>query len=211
MLNSRSTARYGTLLAGGRKRHTPAVLGRVWGEYNTQRPSVRRCIGAQLDGVAETPVSAAPCVDERLGCANLIASGFMTCAADFGPTGDMPGQCDRTCAFCDGPPPPPAACDDLRDGCSATLATGFVSCDTDFCPTCSMANQCDRTCNLCSKRHRLQTAMQCDLVHFPEQAAAVDAACCDDGVSCAAGVPTTCDAKCALVFPPFFETCGAIL
>eukprot|EP01044_Picomonas_judraskeda_P029775 COSAG03_NODE_10447_length_650_cov_2.713249_1_plen_216_part_11 len=74
-----------------------------------------------------------------------------------------------------------------------------------------MANQCDKTCNLCSGRHRLQTAMQCDLVHFPEQAEAVDAACCDDGVSCAAGVPTTCDAKCAVVFPRFFEACGTIL
>ena len=30
-----------------------------------------QCTDAQLDGVAETPVSAPPCVDERLGCANL--------------------------------------------------------------------------------------------------------------------------------------------
>eukprot|EP01043_Picozoa_sp_COSAG02_P034720 COSAG02_NODE_2444_length_8852_cov_3.142008_2_plen_565_part_00 len=60
-------------------------------------------------------------------------------------------------------------------------------------------------------RHRLQTTMECDLVLFPEQAEAVDAACCDDGGSCAAGVPTTCDAKCALVFAPFFESCGTIL
>eukprot|EP01043_Picozoa_sp_COSAG02_P056814 COSAG02_NODE_6797_length_3355_cov_2.061732_1_plen_413_part_10 len=124
------------------------------------------CTDAQLDGVAETPVSAAPCADVRPTCANLIASGFMTCVADFGPTGDLAGQCDRTCAFC------------------GTQAGG---------------------------RHRLQTAMQCDLVHFPEQAAAVDAACCDDGVSCAAGVPTTCDAKCAVVFPRFFESCRTTL
>eukprot|EP01046_Picozoa_sp_COSAG06_P019048 COSAG06_NODE_1345_length_9785_cov_2.721557_4_plen_285_part_00 len=81
-----------------------------------------QCTDAQLDGVAETPVSAAPCVDVRHGCPNLIASGFMTCVADFGPTGDMPGQCDMTCAFCDGPPPPPEACDDMRDGCSMKAA-----------------------------------------------------------------------------------------
>eukprot|EP01043_Picozoa_sp_COSAG02_P013322 COSAG02_NODE_530_length_20697_cov_20.103457_21_plen_642_part_00 len=170
-----------------------------------------QCTDAQLDGVAETPVSAPPCVDERLGCANLISGGFMTCAADFGPNGAMPGQCDKTCAFCNGPPTPPSACDDLRDGCSATLATGFVSCDADFCPTCPMANQCDKTCNLCSGRHRMQTAMQCDLVHFREQVVAVDAACCDDRTTCATGVPTTCDAKCAMVFPRFFETCGTVL
>ena len=170
-----------------------------------------RCTDAQLDGVGETAVGEAPCVDERLGCPHLIASGFMTCAADFGPTGDMPGQCDRTCAFCDGPAPPAPPCDDVRTGCSATLATGFVSCEADFCPTCPMANQCDKTCNLCSGRHRLQSARQCDLAGFADRATAVDRACCDDGVSCSAGVPTTCDAKCAVVFAPFFDSCSAIL
>ena len=170
-----------------------------------------RCTDAQLNGVGETAVGEAPCADERLGCPHLIASGFMTCAADFGPTGDMPGQCDRTCAFCDGPAPPAPPCDDVRTGCSATLATGFVSCEADFCPTCPMANQCDKTCSLCSGRHRLQSARQCDLSGFADRATAVDRACCDDGVSCSAGVPTTCDAKCAVVFAPFFDSCSAIL
>ena len=169
------------------------------------------CSDTQLDGVAETPVGAPPCEDTRLGCEHLLASGFMTCAADFGPAGDMPGQCDITCGFCDGHAAAPATCDDTRDGCSSTIATGFASCEVDFCATCTMANQCDKTCHLCAGRHRLQSAMQCDLTNFAADAQTVDVSCCDDGVSCAAGVPTTCDAKCAVMFVPFFDRCETIL
>ena len=92
------------------------------------------CTDEMLNGVGETAVAEAPCEDSRDGCDALIASGFMTCAADFAPTGRMAGMCDRTCAFCDGPAGPPPPCDDLRDGCSGTIATGFVSCASDFCP-----------------------------------------------------------------------------
>ena len=100
------------------------------------------CPDEDLNGVGETSVGETPCEDVRDGCEQFVASGFMTCARDFAPTGGMAGACDRTCAFCDGSTAPPPPCDDLRDGCSGTIATGFVSCAADFCPTCPMANQC---------------------------------------------------------------------
>ena len=99
------------------------------------------CTGDELNGVGETAVGEAPCEDIRQGCSSLIAAG-MTCAADFAPSGMMAGQCERTCAFCDGPAPPPPPCEDVRESCSATIATGFVSCESDFCPSCPMASQC---------------------------------------------------------------------
>ena len=53
--------------------------------------------------------------------------------------------------------------------------------------------------------------MQCDLQFFSDDAQLVDQQCCDDGVSCGSGVPTKCDAKCALAYIPFFDRCSAIL
>ena len=100
------------------------------------------CTDEDLNGIGEVAVAEAPCVDGRDGCEHLVASGFMTCAADFAPGGGMAGSCDRTCAFCDGPAPPPPPCEDVRDGCTDTIATGFVSCESDFCPSCPMASQC---------------------------------------------------------------------
>jgi len=71
----------------------------------------------------------------------------------------------------------------------------------------------DRTCGICTDdgRRRLQTALQCDLAYFSTDAALVDTKCCDDGVSCGGGVPTKCDAKCALTYVPFFDRCSSIL
>ena len=260
------------------------------------------CTDAQLDGVGETHIGEAPCVDTRAGCAHLINTGFMSCAVDFAPTGSLAGHCDATCAFCAGPPAPPPPCDDSRDGCRDTIASGFVSCDADFCPSCPMAAQCgeclpfgssslarcaiprsepssfrtcapsdsiyarntDMTCGVCTAvceddpgwrgtrgevctqfddstdctrpqdgngltaadacplacgtctgvvtdGRRLQAAMQCDLAFFTTDVQLVDTKCCDDGVSCAGGVPTTCDAKCALVFNDFFTRCSSVL
>ncbi len=57
----------------------------------------------------------------------------------------------------------------------------------------------------------MQTALQCNLQYFTDDAAVVNAKCCDDGVSCSAGVPTKCDAKCALEYVPFYDRCSAIL
>ena len=36
-------------------------------------------------------------------------------------------------------------------------------------------------------------------------------ACCDVPGVCTAGVPTECDAKCALVFVPFYTDCREVL
>eukprot|EP01043_Picozoa_sp_COSAG02_P025583 COSAG02_NODE_1442_length_12573_cov_2.397485_13_plen_357_part_01 len=74
----------------------------------------------------------------------------------------------------------------------------------------------DATCGFCrdqtvSDGRRLQGGMQCDLQFFSDDAQLVDEKCCDDGVSCGSGVPTKCDAKCALTYVPFFDRCSAIL
>ena len=53
--------------------------------------------------------------------------------------------------------------------------------------------------------------MQCNLQNFQADADEVDAKCCDDGVSCSGGVPTTCDVKCALTYIPFYDQCSQIL
>eukprot|EP01045_Picozoa_sp_COSAG04_P039863 COSAG04_NODE_11380_length_712_cov_1.265905_1_plen_198_part_10 len=51
--------------------------------------------------------------------------------------------------------------------------------------------------------------MRCKDSDFTEGVEAVDTACCDyDGCS---GVPTTCDAKCAVVYNDFFDQCSSKL
>lgn len=99
------------------------------------------CTEDDLNGVGETHVDAAPCVDARAGCDHMISSGFMTCAADFSASGPMAGQCDLSCSFCVASGPP-RGCSDKRAGCQATIDSGFVSCATDFCEQCPMAGDC---------------------------------------------------------------------
>eukprot|EP01052_Picozoa_sp_SAG31_P022371 SAG31_NODE_1776_length_7300_cov_10.281905_7_plen_466_part_00 len=121
--------------------------------------------------------------------------------------------------------------------CEMSIASGVFSCESDFCNTvpsrdapCVVAGQCDSSCHFCgegnggghrrlelllqimlkiSRARRLQLGnVQCDPAKFATEAAAVDAACCDaDGSSCADGVPTTCDAKCAVAFNSFYTRC----
>jgi hypothetical protein len=46
------------------------------------------------------------------------------------------------------------------------------------------------------------------------EAARVEEACCDAGTEntvCATGVPTACDAKCAVVFGDFYDRCQRVL
>jgi hypothetical protein len=67
-------------------------------------------------------------------------------------------------------------------------------------------------CQLCGGRNQLQDAkLSCDLQNFQTGAESVSSSCCDDGASCSAGMPTTCDAKCALTFTPFYDRCSAVL
>eukprot|EP01043_Picozoa_sp_COSAG02_P025582 COSAG02_NODE_1442_length_12573_cov_2.397485_12_plen_194_part_00 len=110
----------------------------------TDLQAAGRCSDTQLNGVAEADVGEAPCTDARDGCPHLLASGFLSCATDFSPTGPMAGACDQTCAFCRGAQPPPP-CGDRRDGCAGSIASGFVSCSADFwAGSCPLAGQCGR-------------------------------------------------------------------
>eukprot|EP01050_Picozoa_sp_SAG11_P007859 SAG11_NODE_667_length_7841_cov_19.517954_3_plen_521_part_00 len=123
-------------------------------------------------------------------------------------------------------------CADLWDGdhCSLSISSGIMTCEHDFCntvyPPCVMAGQCDRSCNLCEddgsghrrllavleKLRRLQMShMSCNPATFADEAATVDAACCDDDHSCTNGIPGECDAKCAVVFNNFYSRCQRFL
>lgn len=123
-----------------------------------QMKELGTCPDSMLDGVAQTEVTAAPCADTRSTCAAIIASGMFTCKDDFGPGGDMVGDCDQTCGMC-------------QDG------------------------------------HRLLQVIKqrCSDADFSAGADAIDTACCDGGTC--DGLPTTCDAKCAIMYNGFFEQC----
>ena len=54
------------------------------------------------------------CTDTRDHCAQVIASGFMTCAADLSANSVMAGLCDLTCGFCSPSSPPPPDSDGGR-------------------------------------------------------------------------------------------------
>ena len=77
------------------------------------------------------------------------------------------------------------------------------------------AGSCDRTCGFCPDvpadgkgkgRRRGQIVVNhdsnCEPADFETRTNEVNAACCDDGnaAQCAAGVPNTCDARCALTY-----------
>ena len=94
-------------------------------------------------------------------------------------------------------------CDDARDGCSALLTAGLS------CKDSTMISDCRQTCGLCDGHRRAQIMAACVLKDFDDEATAVNAACCDDA-GCT-GVPTVCDAKCAIPFNDFFERCQNIL
>ena len=124
-------------------------------------------------------------------------------------------------------------CADRWDGgrCSLSITSGIMTCEHDFCntvyPPCVMAGQCDRSCNLCGadddgghrrllivleQLRRLQMShMTCSPSTFEADAAAADAACCDDSHSCTDGLPGECDAKCAVVFNNFYNRCQRFL
>ena len=90
--------------------------------------------------------------------------------------------------------------DSGRVKCAALLLAGLTCKDTD------MVTNCVATCNLCGHR-RAQITMRCK--DFEEKVETVNTACCDyEGCS---GVPTTCDAKCAIVYNDFFDQCASKL
>ena len=122
------------------------------------------CRDAVLNGVAQTEVVARPCADTRGNCPAYIAGGLFTCKRDFGPGGDMVGDCDQTCGMC-------------HDG------------------------------------HRLRRMQlikeRCSTDEFAAGVGSIDTACCDDGAC--DGIPTTCDAKCAITFNDFFDKCSTMM
>ena len=79
-------------------------------------------------------------------------------------------------------------------GCEAAIASGFLTCEADFCdtpPTTSAFNNSAAS-------------------SFEAEASRVEDACCDVATQtnvCDSGVPTTCDAKCAVVFGDFYDRC----
>lgn len=101
-----------------------------------------------------------------------------------------------------------AACTDTRDTCADLMAAGLQ------CKDATMITDCRATCAACDDHRRAQIRRaqiqgRCPLAAFDADAAAVNAACCDEeGCS---GVPDVCDAKCALHFNDFFDRCSGIL
>eukprot|EP01050_Picozoa_sp_SAG11_P011746 SAG11_NODE_1266_length_5342_cov_4.156369_5_plen_265_part_00 len=115
------------------------------------------------------------------------------------------------------------------------VESGFLTCDADFCNTvptieapCDLAGHCDRTCGFCTAqddgnhrrllmtedvRRRAQFSLgTCDTANFAAMTAEVDEACCDPGTNvCATGVPGECDAKCAVIYNPFYQQCSRFI
>ena len=147
-----------------------------------------QCPDVLLDGVAATEVGTAPCTDTWITSAR---------------------------------------------GCDAAIASGILTCEKNFCSTpptihapCELAGHCDKTCGFCTTdlggeqegdRRRTQEFVG-DFIHtgascmssFEAEAARINDACCDTGMDsnvCASGVPTECDAKCAVVFNDFYGRC----
>ena len=93
-----------------------------------------------------------------------------------------------------------APCADARGNCDGLIAAGLR------CKDATMQTDCRHTCELCHGHRRAQITAACLLGDFESQAAVVNTACCDDD-DCV-GVPTVCDAKCAIPFDRFFDQCS---
>ena len=107
-----------------------------------------------------------------------------------------------------------SACGDdtSSDRCNSLLGMGF-SCDRDFCPTCTHASECDTTCGFCStgdidqsghRRAQINLDATCTTATLATRVEQVNQACCDNGAceattTFSSGVPTRCDARCAMV------------
>eukprot|EP01045_Picozoa_sp_COSAG04_P022352 COSAG04_NODE_2513_length_3987_cov_11.345165_3_plen_420_part_00 len=98
-----------------------------------------------------------------------------------------------------------AACADSPDVDCGTLMQGGLKCKDSI-----MVTNCRATCGMCGGHRRAQLASTCPLKQFDTDVAAVNTACCDDD-ECSEGVPTVCDAKCAIAFNDFFDRCQNIL
>ena len=154
-----------------------------------------QCPDVVLDGIAATEVAAAPCRDTWMnsaGCGMAIASGILSCEKNFcsaPPTlqapCDLAGHCDKTCGFCE----------------DATGQDGHRRRMLDF------------LWELSRRRAQIQLG-QCLVGAFEAEIARVNDACCDlaiESTVCATGVPSSCDAKCAVVYNDFYGRCNRLL
>jgi hypothetical protein len=119
---------------------------------------------------------------------------------------------------------------DCRDAGSqklcALISSGALSCETDFCQDgdqCAHSGACDQTCGFCSTkgsgadgRRALQIDLShtCNALNLQSKVGPVNGACCDEDGACdggGLGIPTVCDAKCAVVYSAFYDECEATL
>ena len=102
-----------------------------------------------------------------------------------------------------------ASCVDTNKHCDALLGAGYTCSDSDGALP-SVGRVCQETCGTCGQGgHRRAQDGLCADKRFHDEADAVNTACCDyEGCT---GVPTTCDAKCAIAFNGFFDRCAATL
>ena len=95
-------------------------------------------------------------------------------------------------------------CVDSNPNCAVVISAGI--------PCANLAGQCDASCNFCDRigRRMLQGINQlCDQATVPANIARIGATCCDDagGVCDTSITPTSCDAKCAVFYAPFYASC----
>jgi hypothetical protein len=116
---------------------------------------------------------------------------------------------------------------------------GVLSCAVDFCPTCTHPNACDATCGYCTpaatpsdggggggggdgantggggggghRRAQINIAdTSCDVNDMRHRTEAVNRDCCNESNDhCSSGVPTTCDAKCAITYLSYYSDCSS--
>ena len=145
------------------------------------------CTDAVLNNVANTKVTF-KCVDKNKKCKAGIASGFVRCPAG--------GQCDKTCNLCN------------KGGHRRLekLDEGKTELIEEMSSQEKLEERLDE-----ERRRRTQSALACDLQSFEPDVKHLNAVCCDDRGKCATGVPTSCDAKCAVTFVEFFNRCKKIM
>eukprot|EP01052_Picozoa_sp_SAG31_P012838 SAG31_NODE_760_length_12279_cov_2.439655_2_plen_815_part_00 len=182
----------------------------LWGEC---RDLLKRLYDSRADGGA-LDGRASQFTDAHSGCLAVPVPTMLQDLRQLHDDGFCPNEVLDGVAVA---PVGSAPCTDTNQHCTGMMMIG-MTCRDDFCnngvPPCPSEGQCDKTCNICpSDRsggvHRRVQALGLTCLHFDEKAQEATNACCDGNTdSCVEGVPTECDAKCAVVFGPFFDSCS---
>ena len=162
-----------------------------------------QCPDSVLDSVGEVEVGG-NCADTNENCDTFIAMGLLC--------DGLVGQCDATCLLCT--PDPGGGHRRLEQ----FLELLFVQQHERERKARARQDQLQLRQPAQAarvRRHRRQerrraqgTNLACDMTTVPAQIARIDTLCCDStGGVCATGVPTTCDAKCAVFFIDFYDRC----